>query len=88
MMTPALDRSEKHLNLSGSKTEGTQGGILSHVVDFGGEVKPEPQGVQEAAPADGATKSSGHASHDGWPWLAEKEPALQGVGSVEPSAQE
>ena len=92
MMTPAFARSEKHLNLSGSKTEGTQVGglgILSHLVKFesGDEVKPTPQGVQAAAPADGATKSSAHAAHDGWPSLAEKEPALQGVGCVEPSAQ-
>ena len=84
MMTPALDRSEKHLNLAGSKAEGTQ---LSHLAEPGDEVKPTPQGVQAAAPADGATKSGGHAAHDGWPSLAEKEPALQGVGCVEPSAQ-
>ena len=86
-MTPAFARSEKHLNLSGSKMEGTQGGILSQDVETGDEVKPTPQGVQAAAPADGATKSGGHAAHDGWPSLAEKEPALQGVGCVEPSAQ-
>ena len=86
-MTPAFSRSEKHLNLTGSKTEGTQGGILSQDVETGDEVKPTPQGVQAAAPADGATKSGGHAAHDGWPSLAEKEPALQGVGCVEPSAQ-
>ncbi len=84
MMTPALDRSEKHLNLAGSKAEGAQ---VSHLVESGDDVKPTPQGVQAAAPADGATKSSAHAAHDGWPSLAEKEPALQGVGRVEPSAQ-
>jgi hypothetical protein len=56
-------------------------------VETGDEVKPTPQGVQAAAPPDGATKSGGHAGHDGWPSLAEKEPALQGVGCVEPSAQ-
>ncbi len=84
MMTPAFARSEKHLNLAGSKAEGTQ---VSHLAEPGDEVKPTPQGVQAAAPADGATKSSGHAGHDGWPSLAEKKPALQGVGSVEPSAQ-
>ena len=84
MMTPALDRSEKHLNLAGSKAEGTQ---VSHLAEPGDEVKPTPQGVQAAAPADGATKSGGHAAHDGWPSLAEKKPALQGIGCVEPSAQ-
>ena len=84
MMTPAFDRSEKHLNLAGSKAEGAQ---VSHLAEPGDEVKPTPQGVQAAAPADGATKSSAHAAHDGWPLLAEKEPALQGVGCVEPSAQ-
>ena len=84
MMTPALDRSEKHLNLAGSKAEGAQ---VSHLAEPGDEVKPTPQGVQAAAPADGATKSGGHAAHDGWPSLAEKKPALQGVGCVEPSAQ-
>ncbi len=84
MMTPAFARSEKHLNLAASKAEGVQ---VSQLVESGDEVKPTPQGVQAAAPADGATKSSGHAAHDGWPSLAEKEPALQGVGSVEPSAQ-
>ena len=82
MMTPAFDRSEKHLNFAGSKAEGAQ---VSHLAEPGDEVKPTPQGVQAAAPADGATKSSGHAGHDGWPSLAEKKPALQGVGSVEPS---
>jgi hypothetical protein len=60
---------------------------VSHLAEPGDEVKPTPQGVQAAAPADGATKSGGHAAHDGWPSLAEKEPALQGVGCVEPSAQ-
>ena len=84
MMTPAFARSEKHLNLAGSKAEGTQ---VSHLVESGDEVKPTPQGVQATAPADGATKSGGHAAHDGWPLLAEKEPALQGVGCVEPLAQ-
>ena len=84
MMTPAFARSEKHLNLAGSKAEGAQ---VSYLVKSGDEVKPTPQGVQAAAPADGATKSGGHAAHDGWPSLAEKEPALQGVGCVEPSAQ-
>ena len=87
MMTPAFSRSEKHLNLAGLKTEGTQGGILSQDVETGDEVKPTPQGVQAAAPADGATKSNGHAAHDGWPSLAEKEPALQVVACVEPSVQ-
>ena len=72
MMIKAWARSEKHLNLTGSKTEGTQGGILSQDVETGDEVKPTPQGVQAAAPADGATKSSGHAAHDGWPSLADK----------------
>ena len=81
MMTPAFDRSEKHLNLAESKAEGVQ---VAHLVESGNEVKPTPQGVQAAAPADGATKSSWHAAHDGWPSLAEKEPALQGVGCVEP----
>ena len=84
MMTPAFARSEKHLNLAGSKAEGAQ---VSHLAEPGDEVKPTPQGVQAAAPADGATKSSGHAAHDGWPSLAEKKPALQGIGCVEPSAQ-
>ncbi len=84
MMTPAFARSEKHLNLAWSKAEGVQ---VSQLVESGDEVKPAPQGVQAAAPADGATKSGGHAAHDSWPLLAEKEPSLQGVGSVEPSAQ-
>ena len=84
MMTPAFSRSEKHLNLAGSKAEGTQ---VSHLAEPGDEVKPTPQGVQAAAPADGATKSGGHAAQDGWPSLAEKKPALQGVGCVEPLSQ-
>jgi hypothetical protein len=48
MMIPACWRSEKHLNLSGSKADGTQ---VSHLGEFGGEVKPAPQGVHAAAPA-------------------------------------
>ena len=36
MMTPAFARSEKHLNLAGSKAEGTQ---VSHLVKSGDEVK-------------------------------------------------
>jgi hypothetical protein len=60
---------------------------MSHLVEFGDDVKLAPQGVHAAAPTDGATKSAGHAAHDDWPLLAEKEPALQGVGFFEPSGQ-
>ncbi len=84
MMTPAFSRSEKHLNLARSKAEGTQ---VSHLAEPGDEAKPTPQGVQSAAPADGAIKSGRHVAHDGWPSIGEKEPALQAVGCVEPLAQ-
>ena len=50
MMIKAWARSEKHLNLSGSKADGTQM-EMSHLGEFGGEVKPAPQGVHAAAPA-------------------------------------
>ena len=60
-----------------------KGAHTSHLVEFDDAVKPAPQGVQEAAPADGETKPSEHAAHDDWPTLSEKEPALQGSGFVE-----
>ena len=58
MMTPALDRSEKHLNLSGSKAEGTHE-TTSHVAAPAFDVCPSLQRVQRDAP-DGEKLSGGH----------------------------
>ena len=72
----------KQLNVDGSKIKGTHFNC-THFVESDDDVNPGPQKVQEAAPSDGATKSVAHGEHDGWPALSEKEPALQGCGSVE-----
>ena len=79
-MTNASATGLKHLNEDRSKIKGTH---TSHLVESDDDVNPGPQKVQEAAPSDGATKSVAHGEHDGWPALSEKEPALQGCGSVE-----
>ncbi len=79
-MTNASATEVKHLYVDGPKTFGTH---TSHLVESDDDVNPGPQKVQEAAPSDGATKSVAHGEHDGWPALSEKEPALQGCGSVE-----
>ena len=74
------------MNVDGSKIKGTHT-CTSHLVESDDEVNPGPQGVQEAAPADGATKPAAHGAHADWPVLPEKEPALQGRGWVEPRGQ-
>ena len=74
------------MNVDRSKIKGTHT-CTSHLVESDDEVNPGPQGVQEAAPADGATKPEAHGAHADWPVLPEKEPALQGCGWVEPRGQ-
>ena len=56
MMTPAFARSEKHLNLSGSKAEGAH---ESHVAAPAFDVCPSLQRVQRDAP-DGEKLSGAH----------------------------
>ena len=85
-MTNASATGLKHLNVDRSKIKGTHT-CTSHLVESDDEVNPGPQGVQEAAPADGATKPEAHGAHADWLVLPEKRPALQGRGWVEPRGQ-